>query len=288
MIPEKSSSSSGARASLAVIGVVHRERHVLRAEAPSLLLTVESAVAEVRAGHGDDLTLDRSACIVVPAGARVTLRTSSPASRVAVISFHEPLFASVARAYRKLGLDRERLARWLAKLSLLPRTVWVHEIVHRYVFERTVLHAQDNAATRFLEMEILKEVYFLFRDRDDGADRATALRRHSACVERAIAYVETHLFDACDVSAVASRAGASESTLLRAFRREVGCSPGAYGRNRKLDEALVLLRTGRYSVADIATRVGYDNPTAFGFAFRRRFGQPPTTFRPRRAIRAAP
>ena len=51
---------------------------------------------------------------------------------------------------------------------------------------------------------------------------------------------------------------------------------------------LVLLRSGRHSVAEVAIEVGYDNHTAFGQAFRLRFGRPPSTFRPQRPLRPAP
>jgi AraC-like DNA-binding protein len=218
----------------------------------------------------------------VPRGGHVTLRAATLACRVVVLSFHEPLLAIVASTYKKLGFERGQLDRWFARMEVLPRTVWIHEIVHRYVFERHGLGEDDNVATRFLETEILKEVYFLFRDRDAGADRATMVRKYSAYIERSVAYVDAHVFEPCSVADLAEFAGASASTLLRAFRRELGCSPGAYWRSRKLDEALLLLRAGCYGVAEVATAVGYENPTAFAHAFRVRFGCPPSKFLPRR------
>jgi AraC-like DNA-binding protein len=286
MIPQKSS-HAGERVALSVLTVVAPRTTVVSAREPTLLVTMESAVAKVSC-DGVDLTLDRSGFVVVPRGARVTLRASASASRVAALALREPLFAKVARTYAKLGVDRSRLGLWMGRLELLPRTVWVHEIVHRYVFERYALGEADNAATRFLETEILKEVYFLFRDRAAGADRATSVRKYSASVERALAYVEAHLFDASDARALARHARASESTLLRAFRRELGRTPAAYWRGRKLDEALVLLRAGRHSVFEVSTIVGYDNPTAFAFAFRQRFGGPPSAFVPRGRSRPPP
>jgi AraC-like DNA-binding protein len=287
MNPQKPSTLRGDHVWLSVLGLLAPDRAVIRADAPSLVLTLEAAVAQVSRERAV-LTLDRSGCLVLPRGVRVTLRGASASARVAVLSFQEPLFDRVARAYRKLGVERPRLDRWAQRLEVLPRTLWVHEIVHRYVFERYVLGEHRNAATRFLETEILKEIYFLFRDRDEGADRATAVRRYGPAVERALAHIEAHLFEPCDVRALAARAGASESTLLRAFRRELGVSPGVYWRGRRLEEALVLLRSGQHSIAEIAARVGYDNPTAFGFAFRRRFGEPPSRFLPRRPARRAP
>jgi len=286
MIPQKTSVLRSRWMGLGVFGLSARDSLVLRTEAPALLVPVEAACARVTSGRADFL-LDRSACLLLPRGTRAVLRASTP-SRVALLYFYGPLLSRVVRTYQRLGLDRRRLESWLGRLELLPRTLWVHEIVHRYVFERYVLGQHDNTATRFLETEILKEIHFLFRDRDEGAERDTTLRRHTPGVERAVSHIEAHLFDVCSVSALARRSGASPSTLLRSFRRELGQTPAAYWRNRRLDEGLVLLRAGRHSVGSVADRLGYDNPTAFGFAFRRRFGRPPSAFLPRRPGRAAP
>src|SRR5690606_14751765 len=122
---------------------------------------------------------------------------------------------------------RKKLDRWLRRTTLLPRTVWLHELLHRYVFERHALGVHGNLATQFLEIEIAKEIYFLFRDRDAEEERATIVRAYSSPVERALRYIEEHLVDDVSVAALARIAGASTSTLLRAFRAEIGCSPGA-------------------------------------------------------------
>ena len=263
MIPQKTS--------LAVHGVIASEPRSVRIDEPSIVFTIESAVAQA-----GTFTLDRSSVLV--ASRAVLAIESASASRVAVFGFASAIDAAEAE-YAELGFDRRKLARWLRTPSLLPRTVWLHELVHRYVFERHALGKTANLAIEFLEIEIAKEIYFLFRDRESGDERATIVRVHSAPVDHALQFIEAHLTDDIDIATLARFAGASTSTLLRQFRNEVGCSPGAYWRNRKLDEALLWLRGGR-SVADVATRAGYENPTAFGFAFRRRFGKPPSQFRP--------
>jgi AraC-like DNA-binding protein len=276
MIPQQTS------VELSVLGIVADETVTMLAKQPSLVVTIESSLA--RAGM---TTLDPSCVLVVPRRTALALTTPGAASRVAVLGLGPGVLAAVEREYTQLGVERRRFERWLARPAVLPRTVWIHELVHRYVFERHALGVHDNLAVRFLEIEIAKEIYFLFRDRDSGTERSTIVRAHSQPVARALRHIEAHLFDECSVARLARHAGASASTLLRAFRTELGCSPGAYWRNRKLDEALIALRAGR-SVAEVATRVGYENPTAFGFAFRRRFGRPPSAFRPRGRVRAAP
>lgn len=253
--------------SLDVHGVI--EPVTLRIASPTIVFTIESAIA--RAGKQ---TLDRSNVYVAASGA-ITVEGTS---RVGAFVFG-PVLDEVERTYAELGFDRKKLDRWLRAPSLLPRTVWLHEILHRYVFERHALGKHGNLATEFLEIEIAKEVFYLFRDRESGDERASIVRTYSAQVQRALDHIEAHLAEDVSVAVLARIAAASESTLLRMFNSELGCSPAAYWRNRKLDEALLWLRGGR-SVAEVATRAGYENPTAFGYAFRRRFGRPPSTFRP--------
>ena len=47
----------------------------------------------------------------------------------------------------------------------------------------------------------------------------------------------------------------------------------------RLDRAAERLRRGEGLVDDIAYAAGYDSPSAFGRAFRRRFGTTPSAFR---------
>ncbi len=272
---------------LDVLGVGAGESASVRMQRPALVVTLEAASVEATAG-GLRAVVDRTACLVAPRRSVLSLAGSTPANRVVVLGFGDEVLGEVVRRYGRLGVERARLDRWLARPETLPRTVWVHEIVHRYAFEREALGEHDNLATRFLEEEIVKEVYFLFRDRDAGAERASMGQKYSAPVERAIAWIEAHLFEPCGMRELARRAGASESTLLRSFRHELACTPGDYWRTRRLDEARVMLRSGGASVAEVALRAGYVNPTSFAAAFQKRFGQPPSTERRRLPTKRAP
>jgi len=287
MIPAKPSADPSEVVTLDVIGVTATAPRAVGGVVPTLVMPIESAVARV-AVHTDEHTLDRSNFLVLPAGIVGRVHPSAAVTSVAVLGLSAAVRKQMVAVHHKIGVRDEQLESWLGEVSVLPRTVWVHEVVHRYVFERHALNEHDSDAARFLEVEIAKEVYFLFRDRDEGCDRATIQQRYSAAIERVTAFIDEHLFERRSVNELASFAGVSESALLRAFRREVGLTPAAYWRRRKLDGALDLLRGGRHTVAEIATLVGYDNPTAFADAFRRRFGQPPSMFKPTGRIKPAP
>ena len=88
--------------------------------------------------------------------------------------------------------------------------------------------------------------------------------------------LEKHLFEADVLRDLPRAIGASPSTLLRTFRRELGESPLAYVRTRRLDEALMLLKSRRLRVSEVSALVGYRNFAAFSHALRERFGLRPS------------
>jgi AraC-like DNA-binding protein len=275
------------RTTLEVLGVAAPDVLLLETQRPTVVSPLESAIG-IFEHRGERQTIDRSRVLLLPKGAKVRVRAPASSLSFAAIGLGEAVIERAVLVHDRLGVTHDRFERWLATSAVLPRTVWVHEVIHRYVFERHALQETNSDAARFLEVELAKEVYFLLRDRDRGAERASAQRELSEPVRRAVAYIEDNLFGWTPGAALARLSGTSESSLLRAFRREVGESPAAYWRARKLEEALHLLRAGAHSVTEVSERVGYENAAAFGEAFRRRFGRPPSIFKPRDVIRRAP
>lgn len=78
-----------------------------------------------------------------------------------------------------------------------------------------------------------------------------------------------------DMEALAARAALSRSTFAERFRQTTGVSPGQYLAELRMQEASVLLRNERLSVAQIAERMGYATEAAFRRAFRRTVGRTP-------------
>ena len=162
---------------------------------------------------------------------------------------------------------------------VLARTGWLDELLERYFAERVLGRHSPRDSRRILERQILDELIWLaFRDRlqpgvPRGRDRAPDELR------AALDYIEAHLFDQFELDELATAARLSGSTLLRRFRALLEVTPAEYVRNRRLDEARALLARGDHEVGDVALLVGYDEPSAFGRAFRRRFGHAPSAAR---------
>ncbi len=85
-----------------------------------------------------------------------------------------------------------------------------------------------------------------------------------------------------DLASLAATADVSAETLRRLCRNDLGTSPMHQVARIRMRMAAQLLSSGRYTVATVAARVGYDNPFAFSTAFRRITGKPPSRTLPGR------
>jgi len=246
----------------------------VRTRTPTLILPVHAGIAELEVG-GTRHLVDRASWVLVPAGTRAVVRAKSPVTHTLLLSTSVALRTAVVRAYGG-EIKLARFDRYVTEVQVLSRTNWVNELCHRYLFERAACKKRDNVATAFLEMEMVKELYFLCHERHAERERASVVEEKTTLAERAIAFVEAHLFEADVVQRLTRSCGASPSSLLRTFKRELGQGPLTYVRARRLDEALLLLKSKRYAVGEVATMVGYKNFAAFSQAFRSRFGIPPS------------
>jgi len=81
------------------------------------------------------------------------------------------------------------------------------------------------------------------------------------------------------IADLARKAGLSRSVLADRFRQYLGIPPGAYLTRWRLQLGAQMLRSTSHSVAQIATKVGYDSEQSFNRAFKRSFGCPPARYR---------
>ncbi|WP_405012000.1 AraC family transcriptional regulator [Kitasatospora sp. NBC_01539] len=111
------------------------------------------------------------------------------------------------------------------------------------------------------------------------------LRRHRADLGPAgdpvVAALRQGAFLPLPVAGHARRAGVTVAGLRRAVRAAGGVGPREYVLAVRLDEAKRLLAAGGLPVAEIARRVGYEDPAYFSRIFTRRVGTAPSVFRAR-------
>jgi AraC-like DNA-binding protein len=81
------------------------------------------------------------------------------------------------------------------------------------------------------------------------------------------------------IASLAKEAGISRSVLAERFRHFLNETPMAYLTRWRLQLGAQMLGSTSYSVAQIASEVGYESEAAFNRAFKRQFTQPPARFR---------
>ena len=88
-------------------------------------------------------------------------------------------------------------------------------------------------------------------------------------LQKALAYIESHLADDLQTEEVARQACVSPFHFQRLFGAVCGVTLGEYIRNRRLTLAGEELSRGDSKVIDIALKYGYDSPDSFTRAFSR-------------------
>ena len=67
--------------------------------------------------------------------------------------------------------------------------------------------------------------------------------------------------------------------LFRKMKALTGQAPSDYLRNARLNKAGGLLRTGKYSVGEVAAKTGFCNQAHFSKVFKKRFGVSPKSMK---------
>lgn len=99
-------------------------------------------------------------------------------------------------------------------------------------------------------------------------------------LQRAMTVIEQHMEDpGFDVAAFTKNVGVSHAHLHRKLRALVNQSPTQFIRAMRLKRALQLLEQHHGNVAEIAYRVGFNNPSYFAECFRKQFGVRPSEYK---------
>ena len=111
------------------------------------------------------------------------------------------------------------------------------------------------------------------------ADAPTDLRPRSQLVAAAIALMRDRLEDPASITGIATALGTSQRELETLFKRQLGASPRTVYRRIRLVAARRYVEQTRLSVAEIALRCGYNDPSAMTRAFAAEFGETPRSLR---------
>jgi AraC-like DNA-binding protein len=92
-------------------------------------------------------------------------------------------------------------------------------------------------------------------------------------------YLVAHQDSRITLAELAAKFHLSQSSLKLCFKALYGAPVAGYLRTVRMDTAARLLQESDLPVAEIAHRVGYEDPSRFSAAFRRHTGRRPTELR---------
>jgi len=98
-------------------------------------------------------------------------------------------------------------------------------------------------------------------------------------IQKITYYIETHLDDVLDVHVLSKVAGYSPYHFCRIFKMYMGESVISYAVRLRLERAASEVTRGNKSMIEIALDAGYQTPTGFLKAFKRRFDTTPTNYK---------
>jgi len=137
---------------------------------------------------------------------------------------------------------------------------------------RYLVHDASNYADASLRDRMGALLADALRTRGQPADRPPALDRALDCIH---ATVPAKL----PLARLAAESGVSPRALHVLFRRFLGCPPGRYLAERRLDEAERLIATTRRPLAEIAFDLGFGDQSALTRSLRRHRGVTPGALR---------
>lgn len=102
------------------------------------------------------------------------------------------------------------------------------------------------------------------------------------CVERCKRILIANLSDSSfNISTMLSQIDHNEDYVRRIFKKEVGCTPGSYLSQKRIEYAKQLMQIGSpgsMTVRQISAMCGFDDPYYFSRAFKKHTGLHPTAY----------
>lgn len=99
-------------------------------------------------------------------------------------------------------------------------------------------------------------------------------------------YINEHYMEDISLHTISDDLNISPYYLSHVFKKMTGYSPIQYILRRRIGEAQTLLITTNYPVTQVASVVGYDNPSNFNLIFTKYVGMPPRKYRKKYILNA--
>lgn len=217
----------------------------------------------------------------VSAGARKKSSSCFPLRHyhgITILLDLDALAPEMRRNMEWFGIDLGRVQQYICTANrcciLRSNPAIEHIFAELYTEERP----RDMGYLRLKVLELLQLLSHL--EAQSEVQQTDYFNRHQVeCAKQVAERMVRDLTVHYTIDELAQEAGLSATALKNCFKGVYGSSIYAYLREYRLQTAQKLLAETDASVAEIARRVGYENPNKFSSAFRAKTGMTPTEYR---------
>ena len=97
-------------------------------------------------------------------------------------------------------------------------------------------------------------------------------------MQRVTQIIKEELGNDLTVDVLCGRMNMSRTSFYNKLKALTGIAPNDFIRNIRMQEAALLLKTRRYTVAEVSDRMGFADPKYFTDTFKKFYGMPPSTY----------
>lgn len=186
-----------------------------------------------------------------------------------------------------IDISERRLNDWLGDAKgggwrdRLANAATLGDVSYGNLVELMHLLQRKSVGRLALEARVLNAVWQSLRPFEADDRSGPAVDDLANRLDQVRALIERGGQQARSMSALSELSGMGVRQLNRAYREAFGVTLFQALLNARLDRAFAELRQGDRPIKRVAWQAGYEHPTSFTHAFRRRFGIAPNAVRPR-------
>lgn len=211
-----------------------------------------------------DMVADTCSCLYISPGTIIEQMEVSPESQIIHLSFLQQTQPSVAVPGKAMLIDLQPQQLTLLKI--------IYGVLRSILVDETVAAAREQAACRCVE---LMKAIIDKGDNDDQDKAAAKASRRDDIVARFINEVQKNYRENRDLSFYAERLGLSIKYMSRVVFEQTGRHPSRWIKDYVILDAKAMLRSGQYSVQQVADELHFPNQSFFGKYFKEAVGVSP-------------
>ena len=92
-------------------------------------------------------------------------------------------------------------------------------------------------------------------------------------------YIDNHIYSITNLKELEGVTNYTYNYTSNTFKRVTGDTLANYYRNRRFETAALLLKSGRFTIGQVASMLNYSSIYSFSLAFKKRYGYAPTAIK---------